>query len=281
MKKLPPWLKQKIPSDEFFKTSKILKKAKLKTVCEEALCPNRFECFNRKTATFLALGKNCTRHCSFCNISHNAHPTMPDPLEPSHILDAIKELKLKHVVITMVTRDDLIDGGAHHMAKIIEMILNNTKTSVEVLTSDFKQNMHNLEQVLKASPTIFNHNLETVRRLSPTCRHIATYQGSLKVLSHAHNFSSDLIIKSGIMVGLGETKDEVLETLNDLKNVGCQIVTIGQYLQPSKKNLPVKEFIPPDQFFYYKEMGQKIGIKQIISGPFVRSSYKAESFINH
>ncbi len=279
--RFPKFLHRKIPQGEnLFQTSGILQKYRLNTVCEEAKCPNRSECYTKKTATFLALGKECTRNCGFCDIDFSKTPKAPEQDEPERIAHSAKELGLKHVVITMVARDDLPDQGASHIAKIIDAIRRIHPTAtIEILTSDFSGNLSLLDIVLEAKPEIFNHNIETCRALSPRIRHKAEYERSLNVLRHAKNSKQTLFVKSGIMVGLGETESQIQETLFDLQKTGCDIVTIGHYLQASRHKLTVKEFIPPEQFKKYEEFGLSIGIPHMYSGPFVRSSYNAELFI--
>jgi lipoic acid synthetase len=273
----PPWLHRNIPQGNALKhTQQILRKHGLNTVCEEAKCPNRLECYSRKTATFLALGKSCTRACGFCDIDFARQPKAPDPQEPVRIAQAVKELGLSHVVITMVARDDLKDHGAGHLVAIMKALRATCKgVTVELLTSDFGGNWEALDRVLAAKPEIFNYNLETVRRLTPRVRHKATYDRTLKLLSYVHKQNITPWIKSGIMVGLGEEEGEVKQALLDLFNAGCSIVTIGQYLQPSRRKIPVKSFIPPEQFKQYANYGRSIGIPYLYAGPFIRSSYNA------
>jgi len=274
--RFPSWLHRKIPKGgTLFQTNAILQKYKLNTVCEEAKCPNRMECYSKKTATFLALGKECTRNCGFCDIDFSKEPLPLEDDEPDRIALSVKELGLKHVVITMVARDDLPDGGSHQIAAIIRKVREETSCTVEVLTSDFSGNFESIDVVLNEKPEIFNHNLETVRTLSPRVRHKATYDRTLSVLKYAKASQKVEFVKSGIMVGLGETEPQVQETLRDLQGIGCDIVTIGQYLQADRRKLLVKSFVPPAQFKAYEEYGYHIGIKQMYSGPFVRSSYNA------
>ena len=277
--RFPSWLHRKLPNgSQVFKTGSIVEKYRLNTVCEEAKCPNRFECFTKKTATFLALGKQCTRNCGFCDIDFSKTPLAPEHDEPERIAHSIRELGLKHAVITMVARDDLPDFGASHMAQIVKAIRRvNPNTTIELLTSDFSADFNALQTVLESRFEIFNHNIETVRRLSPRIRHTAEYDRSLQVLQFAKSSTLPLFVKSGIMVGLGETPSEVKETLMDLKKRGCDIVTIGQYLQASKIKLRVKEFITPEQFKEYDAFGSDLGLK-MYCGPFVRSSYNANLF---
>jgi lipoic acid synthetase len=278
--RFPSWLHRKIPSGgQIFKTNAILEKYKLNTVCEEAKCPNRLECYTKKTATFLALGKECTRNCGFCDIDFSKTPKGAEADEPLRIALSVKELGLKHAVITMVARDDLPDQGASHISLIVnEIRKQNPDVTIELLTSDFSGNLALLDLVLDTKPEVFNHNIETVKRLSPRIRHKAEYERTLSVLRHAKNSKKSIFVKSGIMVGLGETEEEVKETIFDLKEAGCDIITIGQYLQASSKKLRVKEFITPEQFKRYESYGQSLGVVHIYSGPFVRSSYNAHLF---
>lgn len=275
--RFPSWLHRKIPlGGEHFATDSILTKYRLNTVCEEAKCPNRMECYSKKTATFLALGKACTRNCGFCDIDFTKTPKEPESDEPARIAGSVRELGLKHVVITMVARDDLPDGGAAHIAKIIDEVRKTSPgVTVEVLTSDFQGNFAAIDQVLEKSPDIFNHNIETVRELSPRVRHKATYDRTLQVLNYVKKQNKTSFVKSGIMVGLGENADQVKETIQDLVQAGCDIITIGHYLQANVKKLLVKSFITPEQFKEYEEFGYKIGAKHMYCGPFVRSSYNA------
>ncbi len=279
--RFPSWLHRKLPTgDQIFKTENILLKYKLNTVCEEAKCPNRFECYTKKTATFLALGKECTRNCGFCDIDFSKTPKAPEADEPDRIAHSVKDLGLKHAVITMVARDDLPDEGASHIANIIKAIRHvNPGTTIEILTSDFSGNVKLLYIALDAQPEIFNHNIETVRSLTPRIRHKAQYDRTLSILQAAKESGKVRYVKSGIMIGLGETQEEVFETIRDLKNAGCDIITIGQYLQASRVKLRVKEFIHPDVFKAYEEYGLSLGTRYVYSGPFVRSSYNANLFI--
>ena len=275
--RFPSWLHRKIPKGgNLFKTDAIVKKYRLNTVCEEAKCPNRLHCYSHKTATFLALGKACTRNCGFCDIDFTKQPVAPEQDEPERIALSVQELGLKHVVITMVASDDLEDGGALHMAEIIRAVrAQNTDCTIEVLTSDFNGNLPAMDLVLNESPEVFNHNIETVRAMTPRVRHKATYDRTLQVLRYAKESGKAGLIKSGIMVGLGETDQQVCETIKDLKEADCDIVTIGHYLQADRRKLTVKSFITPEQFKRYEEYGYSLGIKQMYSGPFVRSSFNA------
>lgn len=281
--RFPSWLHRKLPAGgQLFKTNAIIDKYKLNTVCEEAKCPNRFECYTKKTATFLALGKECTRNCGFCDIDFSKTPKAPEADEPERIALSVRDLGLKHVVITMVARDDLPDQGAGQIAAIIRAVRKeNPGVTIEVLTSDFSGNVKLLYIVLEAQPEIFNHNIETVRSLSPRVRHKAEYDRTLHVLKSAKESGKVYYVKSGMMLGLGETEEEVKESIRDLANAGCDVITLGQYLQASRSKLRVKEFIHPDQFKAYEEYGLSLGVKHMYCGPFVRSSYNANLFVPH
>ncbi|MCX7705379.1 MAG: lipoyl synthase [bacterium] len=276
MNKLPCWVRKKISTGTGYQLTKdIISKYGLTTVCTNARCPNIYECFEKRYATFMILGNICTRACGFCSVSHNKKPLPVDVDEPYHIAMAVKELGLKYVVITSVTRDDLFDGGAEHFSRCIRMIRkHNPETKIEPLVPDFKGNIEHLEIVLEALPDIFSHNLETVPALYPDVRPQANYKTSLKMLEYAKK--KGFPIKSGIMVGLGETKQQILEVMNDLRNIDCDYFVIGQYLKPSSENLDVKEFIHPDIFQEYRIIGEKLGFKKVFSGVFCRSSYMAE-----
>ncbi len=276
--RFPSWLHRKLPKGNLlWDTNKILSKDRVPTVCEEAKCPNLLECFSKKTATFLTLGKECTRNCGFCDIDFSATPKPLDPGEPKQVALAAKELGLKHVVLTMVARDDLADGGADQLAKIILAVKQEIpQCTIEVLTSDFAGNTDSLDTIMATEPKIFNYNLETVKELTPRVRHKATYQRTLDTLSYIKKKSPHILVKSGMMLGLGETLEQVHQALHDLKLAGCDIVTMGQYLQPNPKKLRVKAFITPEQFEAYAQYGRSIGIKYVYSGPFVRSSYNAD-----
>ena len=280
--RFPSWLHRNLPrGGGLFKTSAILAKYRLNTVCEEAKCPNRFECYSNKTATFLALGKECTRNCGFCDIDFSKTPKEPESDEPMRIAQSVLELGLQHVVITMVARDDLADGGAEHIAEIIRTVREVCSgVSIEVLTSDFSGKNSSLDIVLAEKPDVFNHNIETVRELSPRVRHKATYDRTLSVLQYVKASRAAGHVKSGIMVGLGETNSQVEQTLMDLFQVGCDIITIGQYLQADQRKLLVKEFVTPEQFKHYEEFGYALGVRQMYCGPFVRSSYNAHEVKN-
>ncbi len=279
--RFPKWLHlPMLKGENLFSTDEIIKKYKLNTVCEEAKCPNRLECYSKKTATFLLLGKECTRACGFCEIDFTKEPKPPEDDEPIRIALSVKQLGLKHVVLTMVARDDLEDGGAKHLATVIEVTrIENPNVTIEVLTSDFAGNLNAVDTVLNTSPEIFNYNIETIRRLTPSVRHKATYDRTIQILSHIKKSKKVRFVKSGLMVGLGETKEEIFKTLSDLHENGADIITIGQYLQPSKKKLSVKEFVTPEIFKLYENFAYSIGVKHIYAGPFVRSSHNAEAIL--
>ncbi|HHX02398.1 MAG TPA: lipoyl synthase [Firmicutes bacterium] len=280
-KRKPEWLKIKYRnSDQVMEVQRLIRNLTLHTVCEEASCPNLLECFGRRTATFMILGKYCTRNCSFCNVQSN-HPQPVDPNEAEHVASAVCELDLKHVVITSVTRDDLPDGGAAHFVSVIHAVREkNPDVEIEVLIPDFKGDTEALAQVVAAKPDILNHNVETVPRLYPTVRPQAKYERSIGLLANAKKLDRNMITKSGIMVGLGETIDEVKAVMEDLCSVDCDILTIGQYLAPTKNHHPVIEYVHPDTFQAYKEMGLELGFKHVEAGPLVRSSYHAEAAAN-
>lgn len=279
-KRLPEWAKKKLgPAQSVRDVKVLLRKRGLHTVCESARCPNIGECFSKPTATFMILGAVCTRRCGFCSVEKKALPFAVDPDEPHNIALTAKELSLKHVVITSVTRDDLPDGGAAHFALTIRAIKDTISAiSVEVLTPDFKGDLPALKTVLDEKPDIFNHNIETVPSLYRVVRPQADYMRSLDVLEAAGD--SGVRTKSGIMAGLGETKEEVKALLRDLFAVGCNAVTIGQYLRPTKESLEVREYVRPEVFDEYREYGLSIGLEHVYSGPFVRSSYNAELFMD-
>lgn len=282
--RFPSWLHRKLPTGATLaETGDVLAKNRLHTVCEEAKCPNLLECWSKKTATFLVMGKECTRNCGFCDIDFTKAPKALEADEPARVAESVKQLGLKHVVITMVARDDLPDGGAQHLAAVIAEVRRSVEdVTLEVLTSDFYGSEASLDTILAAVPEIFNHNIETVRELTPRVRHKATYERTLSVLAYAkkHAVNKDMLVKSGLMVGLGETREQVFQTLQDLRDVGCDIVTMGQYLQPNRQKLLVKAFVTPEQFKEYEDYGLSIGIPHMYCGPFVRSSYNADLVIN-
>lgn len=277
--RFPSWLHRKLPTGgNLFKTHEAIHEQRLHTVCEEARCPNRLECWSRKTATFLTMGKTCTRNCGFCSIDFSKTPKPLEMDEPERIAKSIQILDLKHVVLTMVARDDLPDGGAHHLKEIVACIRKTHPITIELLTSDFAGHHHAWDLIAESRPEVFNYNIETVKELTPRVRHKATYDRTLEFLAYMRKKREleHSLIKSGLMVGLGETEAQVFETLRDLKTAGCDIVTIGQYLQPADKKLLVKEFISLEKFQIYKNYGESIGLKYIYAAPFVRSSYNAD-----
>ncbi len=272
----PSWLKKRIPPfEDLARVKSILNDTSLHTVCEEARCPNLGECFSRGTATFLILGRRCTRNCGFCAVEQGA-PAPPDETEPERVAQAVEKMGLHYVVITSVTRDDLPDGGAFIFAKTIRAIRAlSPKIKIEVLIPDFKGDLNSLKAVLKECPEVLNHNIETISRLYPEVRPQADYQRSLDLLRRSKEDYPFIPTKSGFMLGLGESQEEVLELLRDLREIGCDFLTIGQYLQPRQDRLSVVRFIPPDEFEKYKKIGEGMGFKSVASGPFVRSSFHA------
>ncbi|HEX3801151.1 MAG TPA: lipoyl synthase [Verrucomicrobiae bacterium] len=278
--RLPEWLRIKLPtSDSFAHTRGLLDELKLHTVCESAKCPNHWECWSKGTATFMIAGDRCTRACGFCAVS-TAKPLPLEADEPARVAEATKRMRLKHVVITAVARDDLADGGAEHFRKTIETVrAANPGIVIEVLTPDFLDRDEAIDAVLRASPEIFNHNLETVRRLTPSVRSRATYDRSLSVLGKVKaKRGAEIYTKSGLMLGLGETEEELFAAMEDLRRVNCDMLTLGQYLQPTLKHLPVVEFVSPERFAKYKGVADEIGFVHVASGPMVRSSYHADEF---
>lgn len=273
----PHWLKIKLPSGKNFTEIKsILREERLHTVCEEAICPNIGECFEQRTATFLILGDICTRQCGFCAVK-KGQPYMTDKDESQRIVEAMVKMKLSYVVITSVTRDDLPDGGASVYAETITLIRKHTKNcKIEVLIPDFRGSTAALETVINAAPDIVNHNIETVSRLYSFVRPMANYGMSLKLLKDIRKNNPSLITKSGFMVGLGEAWNEILDVMGDIKNAGCDMLTIGQYLSPKKDALPVVYYYEPEEFERLRYEGEKMGFKYIESGPLVRSSYHAK-----
>lgn len=274
----PEWLKIKLPRG--FKASQVvemLNERHIHTICSSGMCPNRAECWGNGTATFMLCGAVCTRNCRFCNVT-GGKPGPLDPQEIEDIVRSVKELKLKHVVITSVTRDDLPDGGAHHWAAMIRSLHEECPgVTMEVLIPDMQGRTDLLDIILAEHPDVISHNLETVRRLTPEVRRVATYDRSLQVLKYLADKGANT--KSGIMLGLGETEEEVLQAMDDLRAVGCRIMTIGQYLQPSKLHYPVQDYIHPDKFEEYRLKGIEKGFAHIESAPMVRSSYHAEKHI--
>ena len=273
----PRWLKKRLPTGlEYEKVKGLIGKDRLHTVCQEAKCPNIWECFSQQTATFLIMGSRCTRNCGFCSVAQGpAGP--PDPSEPDRVAAAVRKMGLTYIVITSVTRDDLVDGGAVFFAKTIEAIhRRNPSARVEVLIPDFQGKAEALRTVLNAHPDVLNHNIETVPRLYPIVRPQARYLRSLLLLSRVAKHAPGLPVKSGLMLGLGESSEEIRATLKDLMEAGCRILTLGQYLQPSKAHLPVKRFVPPEEFEKWRQIAIEMGFSEVASGPFVRSSYHAK-----
>lgn len=277
--RLPEFLKRPIiDTDTTRNVRKILKHNCLNTVCENARCPNKNECYTKNTATFLIMGNNCTRNCRYCNISCN-RPEPLDPQEPKHIAKAVKDLGLKYAVITSVTRDDLPDGGAQHFANCIYEIRKiSPDVKIEILTPDFKNKKEALDIIINAHPDVFNHNIETVKAVFKTARPQGNYDTSLAVLKYIKQ-NSDIQTKSGMMIGLGETFAQIKETIEDLYSVGCDILTIGQYIQPSKEHLPVAKYYSLEEYEGLKKLAASIGIKNYQIGPLVRSSYNAASLV--
>jgi len=278
--RLPEWLRRQLPtSDTFGRTRALLDELKLHTVCESAQCPNHWECWSKGTATFMIGGDRCTRACGFCAVT-TAKPFPLDPDEPKRVAEATRRMRLRHVVITGVARDDLPDGGAGHFRQTVEAVRQLSPAIViEVLTPDFLDRDASLASVVGARPHIFNHNLETVRQLTPQVRSRATYDRSLSVLRKAKAMSAGRVFtKSGLMLGLGETEGEVLTALQDLREAGCDLLTLGQYLQPSLRHLPVVEFVSPERFAWWGETAREMGFAHVASAPMVRSSYHADEF---
>jgi lipoic acid synthetase len=275
----PPWIKVRLPSNPvFFSTKALISDLRLHTVCESAQCPNRWECWSQGTATMMIAGARCTRACGFCAVT-TAKPFALEEDEPQRVAEAVRRMGLKHVVVTAVARDDLKDGGANHFARTIEAIrAMDPSVIVEVLVPDFHAQRWCIQIVQDAAPDIFNHNMETVERLTPLVRSRAKYRTSLDVLRQAKEIAPKIVTKSGVMLGLGETEPEVFQTMDDLREIGCQVLTMGQYLRPSANHLPVVEFISPERFEAYGEIARAKGFEHVASGPLVRSSYHAADF---
>ncbi|MBC8302509.1 MAG: lipoyl synthase [Pelagibacterales bacterium] len=277
LKKKPSWIKSKLTnSQEFFLTKSIVNQYKLKTVCQEANCPNITECWSKRHATFLIMGDTCTRACAFCDVI-TGKPKSLDPLEPLKISSAVKKLNLKHAVITSVDRDDLDDGGANHFYKVImETRKNNPKTTIEVLTPDFLKKGDSYKKVIKAKPDVFNHNIETVPGLYKQVRPGSRYFSSMELLKNVKKIDRNIFTKSGLMVGLGENKDEILQVMDDLRSAEVDFLTIGQYLQPSVKHHPLDKYYSPDEFKELKTIAKSKGFLLVSSSPLTRSSYHAD-----
>jgi len=276
--RLPAWLRT--PRTHFEAVHQLkteFRRLNLHTVCESARCPNLHECFHRGAATFMILGNLCTRGCGFCSVPKSRHPGALDPDEPGHVARMASDMRLRHVVITSVNRDDLADGGSEHFAATVREVRTALpEARIEVLTPDFQGDLAAVARVLDAGPDIFNHNMETVPRLYRRVRPQADYRQSLAVLKFAKQHRPEALTKSGAMLGLGETADEVHQLMRDLREADVDVVTLGQYLQPTRRNLPVTEFIPPAQFDAYRDFGLSLGFKTVFSGPLVRSSYMAD-----
>lgn len=279
--RLPRWLKRKVPkgnANHF--TARLIDQLHLETVCQHARCPNRMECYARKTATFLILGNVCTRGCAFCSVA-TGRPQAPDPDEPRRVAEATSRLGLQHVVITCVTRDDLADGGSEHFCRTIRAVREKTEATVEVLPSDFAGNRPAVDRLVQAAPDVYNHNTETVPRLYRSVRGPkADYRWTLDMFRRIRQRSPTMVIKSGMMLGMGETQEEVLDTLADLLEAGCRVVTLGQYLQPSPAQMPVVRYLPPEEFDQLGQAARRMGFANVASGPFVRSSYRAGALLD-
>ena len=275
-RRLPDWLKVKIGSGEkYVEVNRILKAAKLHTICQEARCPNKAECFSRGTAVFLIMGDVCTRNCKYCNVKHG-RPKPLDYEEPSRIAETVKKLGLKYVVITSVTRDDLHDGGALFFKKTIEEIRKHVNCKIEVLIPDLRGDLKNLRTIVEAHPDVVNHNIEVVKNLFPEIRPEGDYDTSLKILGGIKKIDENVKSKSGFMIGLGEKKEQIVDTIKDLRDRDVDFLTIGQYLQPSKRHYEVKKYYTPEDFKEIRRTALKIGFKHVESGPLVRSSYHAD-----
>ena len=274
--RFPPWMRKRLNfSEETHRVKALMRQKRLHTVCEEARCPNLYECWSKPTATFMILGDICTRKCGFCAVD-TGRPLAVDPHEPEHVADAAERMGLRHVVVTSVDRDDLPDKGAKQFVQTIDALRRRLPgSSVEILTPDFRGNEAAIERVIEAEPEIYNHNIETVPRLYRDVRVGANYQWSLQLIRMVADAGLS-VTKSGIMVGLGETPDEVEDVMADLRDSGCRILTVGQYLQPSIEHLPIEEFVHPDRFAEYERIGREMGFDHVFSGPFVRSSFNAE-----
>ena len=276
-KNFPPWLKRKIPAGGHAnRVRELLSDLNLTTVCQNAICPNLGECFGAQTATFLVMGSTCTRNCRFCAIAGGS-PEPLDPDEPRRLAEAARRLGLKHTVVTSVTRDDLPDGGASHFVATVKEIRKACDSSVEILTPDFQGREKDILTAAASKPEIFNHNVETAPRLYPTVRPMADYHRSLGLLKTVKEFDENILTKSGFMVGLGETAEEIESLLRDLRENGCDIVTIGQYLQPSESHLPVQRYVPPEEFREFRKIAESLGFLGVAAGPYVRSSYNART----
>jgi lipoyl synthase len=279
-RRLPKWLKRPLPQAGMAFTDDVISDLNLETVCESAKCPNRSECWSQKTATLMIGGNVCTRPCGFCSVP-KGKTTALEIDEPERVAEAAARLGLKYVVITSVTRDDLPDGGADHWYKTVVAVRERTGAEVEVLTPDFMGNRAAISRVIAARPDVFNHNTETVPRLYHRVRRNAEYQRTLNLLKQVKEEAPDMPTKSGLMLGLGETRDELMDVFADLRAVGCDIITLGQYLQPSPDHLPVDRYVPPEEFDEIGDLCRQLGFRMVASGPFVRSSYHAGEMTEH
>lgn len=280
-KRLPSWLKRPLPTgNENGFTNGLLRELKLETVCENARCPNRPECWSRRTATFMVLGNVCTRPCGFCSVPRGETLEVEDD-EPERVAEAAFRMGLKHIVITSVTRDDLPDGGADHFYRCVLAVRRRTGAAVEVLTPDFLGDTAAIDRVLEAKPEVFNHNLETVPRLYRKVRGRAEYRRSLDLLERVKQREPGIVTKSGLMLGIGETIDELFDVIADLREIRCDVLTLGQYLAPTLKHIPVARFVPPEEFDAIAVRGRLLGFTQVVAGPFVRSSYHADEMVSH
>ena len=279
-RRLPSWLKRKLPAGNgnFF-TQSLIEDLKLETVCESAKCPNRPECWSRRSATFMIMGNLCTRPCGFCSVPKSSTPDHLELDEPSRLAEAAHRLGLRHVVITSVTRDDLPDGGAEHFFQCVLAVRERTGSAVEVLTPDFQGNTAAIDRVIEAMPEVFNHNLETVPRLYRKVRGRAEYRRSLDLLDRVKKTAPRLVTKAGLMLGIGETIDELFDVLADLRAINCDVLTLGQYLAPTLKHIPVARFLPPEEFDDIAARARLMGFRQVVAGPFVRSSYHADEMV--
>lgn len=278
-RRLPDWLKRKLPSgNENFYTQKLVEDLRLETVCESAKCPNRPECWSRRTATFMVLGNVCTRPCGFCSVP-KGEPEALELDEPERLAEAAARLNLRHVVITSVTRDDLPDGGADHFARCVHAVRDRTGAVVEVLTPDFGGDAAAIDTVTDAGPEVFNHNLETVPRLYRVVRGRADYRRSLDLLARVKRRSPETVTKAGLMLGIGESVEELFDVFADLRAVGCDVLTLGQYLAPTLKHIPVARWVPPAEFDDIAARARLLGFTQVVAGPYVRSSYHAADMV--
>ncbi|MSQ94156.1 MAG: lipoyl synthase [Gemmataceae bacterium] len=279
-RRLPAWLKRPLPvGNENFYTNNLLKELGLETVCENARCPNRPECYSRRTATFMIMGNVCTRPCGFCSVPRGTPEELEND-EPERVAEASLRLGLKHVVITSVTRDDLPDGGAEHFYRCVLAVRERTGAAVEVLTPDFLGDSRAIDRVIEAQPDVFNHNTETVPRFYKKVRGRADYQRTLDLLAHVKRQAPHITTKSGLMLGLGETREELLDVFADLRAAHCDVLTLGQYLTPTLKHVPVARYLPPEEFDELAVLARALGFRQVASGPFVRSSYHADEMIH-